>query len=119
MLLPNGLADTVTFDWNIGWVNANPDGLAERPVIAINGQWPLPILNITKGDRVIVNMHNQVRLIMQALLRLTLTFVSSEMRARVFTSTVCSRMAPTRWTALSASRSVMSCQARPSPTTSQ
>lgn len=66
-LLPSGLitaviADTVTFDWNIGWVNANPDGMAERPVMAINGQWPLPLLNITKGDRVVVNLHNQVRL---------------------------------------------------------
>jgi iron transport multicopper oxidase len=55
-------AGTVIYDWNIGWVNANPDGMAERPVMAINGQWPLPLLNITKGDRVIVNMHNQVGL---------------------------------------------------------
>lgn len=65
LLLPNGLillghAETVIFDWNIGWVTANPDGLAERPVIGINGQWPLPLLNITKGDRIVVNMHNQV-----------------------------------------------------------
>lgn len=67
MLLSAGLmstvaADTVTFDWDIGWVRANPDGLAERPVIGINGQWPIPLLNITKGDRVIVNLHNKVRL---------------------------------------------------------
>ena len=61
MLLPNGLAETVTFDWDIGWVNANPDGMAERPVVGINGQWPLPLLNITRGDRIIVNVHNQVR----------------------------------------------------------
>ncbi|KAK5132386.1 hypothetical protein LTR08_009157 [Meristemomyces frigidus] len=65
-LLSNGLftavaAETVTFDWNVGWVRANPDGMAERPVMGINGQWPLPLLNITKGDRVIVNLHNQVR----------------------------------------------------------
>lgn len=67
LLLPHGLipgtyAETRYFDWNIGWVNANPDGLAERPVIGINGQWPLPLLNITRGDRVIVNAHNQVSL---------------------------------------------------------
>ena len=66
LLLPHGLipganAATRHFDWNIGWVNANPDGQAERPVIGINGQWPIPLLNITKGDRVIVNLHNQVR----------------------------------------------------------
>lgn len=53
-------AATVTFDWNITWVLANPDGLAERPVIGINGQWPLPLLNITKGDRIVAHVHNQV-----------------------------------------------------------
>ncbi|KAK3717005.1 hypothetical protein LTR37_006060 [Vermiconidia calcicola] len=65
LLLPAGLisgtnAATVNFDWNIGWVNANPDGVAERPVIGINGQWPIPLLNITKGDRVIVDLHNRL-----------------------------------------------------------
>lgn len=65
-LLASGLgpvasAETVTYNWTIGWTRANPDGLAERPVIGINGQWPLPLLNITKGDRVIVNLRNQVR----------------------------------------------------------
>ncbi|KAK3117828.1 hypothetical protein LTR53_000377 [Teratosphaeriaceae sp. CCFEE 6253] len=57
---PGASAGTVTFDWNIDWVRANPDGMAERPVIGINGQWPLPLLNITKGDRVIVNMNNKL-----------------------------------------------------------
>ena len=60
-LIATAQADTVTFDWDIGWVRVNPDGMAERPVIGINGQWPLPLLNITKGDRVIVNINNQVR----------------------------------------------------------
>lgn len=59
--IPDANAATRNFDWNIGWVTANPDGQADRPVIGINGQWPLPLLNITKGDRVIVNLHNQVR----------------------------------------------------------
>jgi len=54
-------AATVTLDWNITWVRANPDGMAERPVMGINGQWPIPLLNFTKGDRVIANVHNQVR----------------------------------------------------------
>ena len=53
-------AATQTFDWNVTWVNRDPDGLAQRPVIGINGQWPIPVLNITKGDRVVVNMHNEV-----------------------------------------------------------
>lgn len=59
-LIPAARADTVTYDWNVSWVNANPDGQFERRVIGINGQWPIPLLNITKGDRVIVNLHNQV-----------------------------------------------------------
>ncbi|KXT04611.1 hypothetical protein AC578_8659 [Pseudocercospora eumusae] len=53
-------AATQTFDWNITWVTANPDGMHERPVIGINNKWPLPRLNITKGDRVVVNMNNQL-----------------------------------------------------------
>lgn len=53
-------AAILNYDWNITWVNANPDGMAERPVMGINGQWPLPLLNITKGDRIIANVHNQV-----------------------------------------------------------
>lgn len=54
-------AETVTLDWNITWVTRNPDGMMERPVIGINNEWPLPQLNFTRGDNVIVNMHNQVR----------------------------------------------------------
>ncbi|KAM3422713.1 hypothetical protein BST61_g198 [Cercospora zeina] len=53
-------AETRTFDWNITWVTRNPDGLHSRPVIGINNEWPLPTLNVTKGDRVVVNMHNQL-----------------------------------------------------------
>lgn len=51
-------AATVNLDWNITWVTANPDGMLERPVIGINGQWPPPLLNFTKGDRVIANVYN-------------------------------------------------------------
>ncbi|KAL4736471.1 Cupredoxin [Aspergillus similis] len=51
-------AKTHNFDWNITWVTANPDGLQPRPVIGINNEWPLPLLNFTKGDRVIANVHN-------------------------------------------------------------
>ncbi|KAL5048445.1 Cupredoxin [Aspergillus fruticulosus] len=46
------------FDWNITWVTANPDGLQPHPVIGINNEWPLPLLNFTKGDRVSANVHN-------------------------------------------------------------
>jgi len=33
-------AAVVTYDWNITYVNANPDGLFERRVIGINGVFP-------------------------------------------------------------------------------
>lgn len=51
-------AETLNYEWNITWVSANPDGLQERLVIGINGQWPLPVLNFTLGDRVIAKVYN-------------------------------------------------------------
>ncbi|KAK4061776.1 CAZyme family AA1 [Trichoderma harzianum] len=51
-------AKTVTYDFNVTWVTANPDGLAERKVVGINNQWPLPLIEVDKGDQLVVNMHN-------------------------------------------------------------
>lgn len=51
-------AKTVTYDFNVTWVTANPDGLADRKVIGINGEWPLPVIEVDKGDRLVVNMYN-------------------------------------------------------------
>jgi len=51
---------TVTYDWNITWVTANPDGQVVRPVMGINGQWPPPHLMAAVGDRVVVNVYNQL-----------------------------------------------------------
>ena len=53
-------AATVTYDFNITWVTANPDGLFERSVIGINGQWPIPYITATVGDRIVVNVQNQL-----------------------------------------------------------
>jgi iron transport multicopper oxidase len=53
-------AATVTFDFDIGWVTANPDGKADRPVIGINSQWPIPAIEVTLGDRVIINVLNSL-----------------------------------------------------------
>jgi len=50
----------VTFNWEIGWVSRNPDGLLARPVVAINGQFPLPTVNVTLGDQVIINAVNNL-----------------------------------------------------------
>ena len=54
------LAKTITFDFNITWVTANPDGAFVRPTIGINGQWPIPVMRSTVGDRIIVNVNNQL-----------------------------------------------------------
>lgn len=60
VLLANwAIAATVTYDFNITWVNASPDGF-ERPVIGINGQWPIPQISVNKGDRLVVNVLNQL-----------------------------------------------------------
>jgi iron transport multicopper oxidase len=53
-------AATVTYDFNITWVRANPDGLQESPTIGINGQWPLPVMTATVNDTVVVNVNNQL-----------------------------------------------------------
>ena len=52
------LAATVTYDFNITWTTANPDGLFPRRTIGINGKWPIPTIEVSKGDRLIVNMYN-------------------------------------------------------------
>ena len=53
-------AATVTYDFNLTWVTTNPDGAYDRPTIGINGQWPLPRIVATVGDRMVVNVHNQL-----------------------------------------------------------
>ena len=52
-------AATVTYDFNITWVTAQPDGFS-RPVIGVNNQWPIPPITATVGDRVVVNVQNQL-----------------------------------------------------------
>lgn len=53
-------AKTVTYDFTAGWVTANPDGAFDRPTIGINGKWPLPTIEVTKGDRLVVTLHNDL-----------------------------------------------------------
>ncbi|KAK6464886.1 iron transport multicopper oxidase FET3 precursor [Scheffersomyces coipomensis] len=45
-------AETHTWWFETGWVNANPDGFLEKPMIGWNGTWPLPILRAKKGDTI-------------------------------------------------------------------
>jgi iron transport multicopper oxidase len=52
-------AATVTYNWDVTWVTAAPDGFS-RPVIGINGQWPNPPIKAAAGDTVVVNMKNSL-----------------------------------------------------------
>ena len=54
-------AATVTYDFDVGWVVANPDGLFPRQTIGINGQWPIPPITANVGDRVVVNVKNSLQ----------------------------------------------------------
>jgi iron transport multicopper oxidase len=58
--LPVTAAATVKYDFNVGWVTANPDGAFERPTIGINGQWPIPRIEANVGDNVIVHVTNEL-----------------------------------------------------------
>ncbi|USP80192.1 multicopper ferroxidase [Curvularia clavata] len=53
-------AETRTYDFDVAWTYANPDGQYTRPTIGINGKWPLPPIVATKGDQVIVNVKNSL-----------------------------------------------------------
>jgi iron transport multicopper oxidase len=48
-----------TYWWDITWVNAAPDGFS-RPVIGINGKWPLPAIEAQLGERVTVVVNNKL-----------------------------------------------------------
>ncbi|KAH6629092.1 laccase-2 precursor [Boeremia exigua] len=52
-------AKVVTYDFDIGWVTAAPDGYS-RQVIGINGKWPVPMIEADVGDTIIVNAKNSL-----------------------------------------------------------
>ncbi|KAF9279855.1 ferroxidase fet3 [Mortierella alpina] len=60
LLMGMAQAKVVTYNWNITYVMANPDGLYERQVIGINGQFPPPAINVTLNDTLIINAFNQL-----------------------------------------------------------
>ncbi|KAF1953672.1 laccase-2 precursor [Byssothecium circinans] len=54
------LAETVRYDFDIGWYYlAAPDGYA-RPVQGINGQWPIPIIEANANDTIVVKITNSL-----------------------------------------------------------
>lgn len=52
-------AATVTYNWEVTWVWAAPDGVG-RPVIGVNNSWPCPIIEASVGDTVVVNLLNKL-----------------------------------------------------------
>lgn len=60
LLLTPALAKTINLDWNITWVASNPDGKFLKPTIGVNGQWPLPLIEATVGDRLVLNVNNHL-----------------------------------------------------------
>ncbi len=48
------------YNFTIGWLTRNPDGLQDRPVIGINDQWPIPHITADVGDRIVVNVKNNL-----------------------------------------------------------
>lgn len=53
-------AALVELKWNITWVTANPDNAFQRATMGINGHWPLPVVQVDKGDRLLVHVNNQL-----------------------------------------------------------
>lgn len=58
-LAGNVWAGTATYNWDITWVSAAPDGFT-RPVIGVNGVWPCPMIVVTAGDTIVINLTNQL-----------------------------------------------------------
>ncbi|KIH87025.1 iron transport multicopper oxidase fet3 precursor [Sporothrix brasiliensis 5110] len=59
LLATSAIAATVSYDWDVTWVNASPDGF-ERPVIGINGAWPCPTIAANVGDTIVLTINNQL-----------------------------------------------------------
>ncbi|CAF9922616.1 MAG: hypothetical protein ALECFALPRED_002131, partial [Alectoria fallacina] len=51
---------SAVYNWDVTWVNRNPDGLHARPVIGINNQWPLPAITANVGEQITVHLTNQL-----------------------------------------------------------
>ncbi|KAI0388597.1 multicopper oxidase-domain-containing protein [Xylariaceae sp. FL0594] len=54
-----GIPKTVSLQWSLGWKWIAPDGYG-RPVVAVNNQWPPPTIDICKGDRLVVQVTNNL-----------------------------------------------------------
>ncbi|KAI0550600.1 multicopper oxidase [Xylaria curta] len=55
----SGTPKTVSLQWSFGWKWISPDGFG-RPVVAVNNQWPPPTIDMCKGDRLVVQVTNNL-----------------------------------------------------------
>jgi len=53
-------AAIVSYEWNVTWVWASPDGEYYRPVIGINNQWPCPKMEASVNDTIQVVLTNHL-----------------------------------------------------------
>ena len=57
----HALAATVSLNWDVGWVTADPDKSGHsRRVIGVNGKWPPPQIDVNVGDRLQVKINNKL-----------------------------------------------------------
>ncbi|KAJ2775082.1 ferroxidase fet3 [Coemansia nantahalensis] len=59
-LLPCVLAKRVELDWDITYVDANPDGQGGRRMIGVNNKWPPPAIHVNLDDTLVINAHNSL-----------------------------------------------------------
>ncbi|KAJ8087400.1 ferroxidase fet3 [Marasmius tenuissimus] len=61
LLASGALAGIHEVWWNITFVeNVNPDGLAERRAIGVNGSWPPPPISVNTTDSLMVHVQNSL-----------------------------------------------------------
>ncbi|ORX73851.1 hypothetical protein DL89DRAFT_280387 [Linderina pennispora] len=59
-VLPIALAARVVVNWDVGYVMANRDGVRMRRCIGVNGQVPIPPIEMTVDDTLVLNVHNSL-----------------------------------------------------------
>ncbi|KAJ2775380.1 ferroxidase fet3 [Coemansia nantahalensis] len=59
-LLPCVLAARVELNWDITYVDANPDGQGGRRMIGVNNKWPPPAIHVNLNDTLVINAHNSL-----------------------------------------------------------
>lgn len=58
MLIPTTFAELHEFDWELSYIQVNPDTKQTCRVISINEQFPAPIIRIQRGDTIKINLQN-------------------------------------------------------------